>query len=116
MQGLKLFSKTNSKRHWNLASYHPPQSLTWTWILSLSVLSQEEGKWFYFSPIRTNVGLQWILTLHRVRLQWHRQRPMWYRDIWQRERERRDRDSYERYLMRSEESRPEVSEGPRTLQ
>lgn len=116
MSALKLFSRTNSKGHWNIASWHSPHSITWSWILSLSVLRRGEGRWFYFSPFRTNAGLQWILTLSRLRLQWHRQRPMWYRDALNRKRAQEDRDNYERYLMRSAASRPEVIEEHRTLQ
>lgn len=81
MNGLRFFRCTNVKRHWNLASYHPAASTTWLWILSLSVLPREESRWFYFSAFRTSVGIKWILTLPRLRLQWHRQRPMWYRDL-----------------------------------
>lgn len=110
MKGLKLFSKTNSKGHWNLASYHPPQSLTWTWILSFSLPRGDEGRWLGFHMYKTNQGRKWLLQIARCAIRWERQRPMWYRDIWQRERAKRDRDSYERYLMRSAQG--EHSAGP----
>jgi hypothetical protein len=41
---------------------------------------------------------------------------MLYRDVWAREKDRETRESYERYLMRSASSKPNVAEGNRTLQ
>lgn len=92
--GLKLLAPTNSKRRVNLASYHSRHSLTWSWILSLAV----SGAWrkpngrlrFGFSPWRTNCGGQWVLVLPFVELHWHRQRPMWFRDMFHRAREREE--------------------------
>jgi len=35
--GLKFFTKTNVKWHWNLLSRHRTHQLCWSWILSLSL-------------------------------------------------------------------------------
>lgn len=86
-KGLKLFQKTNSERTFNLASFHSPHSLTWSWILSAS---KREGAKLGFFPFRTNNGLQWVLTLPLVSFQWQRQQPMFYRDMYQRLRDEKD--------------------------
>jgi hypothetical protein len=98
--GLALFAPTNSKRSFNIASYHSPHSLTWSWILSVSF----DGIWRYppppmatrkglrlgFHPYRTNDGLQWVLTFPFVVIHWHRQREMWFRDMYRRARDREE--------------------------
>lgn len=93
MMGLALFQKTNCKRLWNIASYHSPHSLTWRWVFSFSLGWQESRRWW---PLvmwdRHNTG-----TLTLVRIPWvgmfrlSTQRPIWYRDLHQSQREERDR-------------------------
>lgn len=91
---LRLLAPTNSKRTFNLASYHSRHSLTWSWILSLSF----SGAWrkpdgrlrFAFTPWGTNTGRQWMLVLPFVALQWHRQHEMWFREMFYRVRARED--------------------------
>jgi len=91
MKGLKFFSRTSGKGCWNLASFHSPHSMTWSWILSFSLpRSRDEGRWLYFSHYRSNVGLEWSLQVARTCLRWHRQRPMWYRDCYMRLRDKQD--------------------------
>src|SRR5690242_3536459 len=90
MKGLALLRRTNDRRCWNIASWHSPHSLTWSWILSLSFPRAGEGRWLHYSGYRSNVGYQWCLQVARVALRWHRQRPMWYRDMWQRRRDELD--------------------------
>lgn len=88
--GLGLFQKTNSKGHINLAAYHSPHSLTWSWILSVSfsgawrydpAFSKRRGLRFGFSSWRNNYGRPWVLCLPWVAIEWHVQRPMWFRDL-----------------------------------
>jgi hypothetical protein len=81
MKGLRLFSRTSDQRSWNLASFHSPHSLTWSWILSFRLPRGDEGRWLGFHRWQTNDGGQWLLQIARCALQWHRQRPMWYRDL-----------------------------------
>ena len=94
---LALFHKTNSARSFNIASWHSPHSLTWSWILSVSFdgiwryppppLATRKGLRLGFHPFRTNGGLQWVLTFPFVLFHWHRQRPMWFRDLHARRRD-----------------------------
>lgn len=98
--GLKLLQRTNSPRSFNLAAYHSPHSLTWSWILSAHFdgiwryppppLATRKGLRFGFHPYRTNGGWQWVLALPFVTVQWHRQREMWFRDMFYRAREREE--------------------------
>lgn len=115
MKGLALFTHVSGGGI-NIASWHSPHSLTWSWILSIRRQRNGEGRWLGFHLRKTNVGTQWMLQFAHCTLQWHRQRPMWYREMWNRKRAREDSESYERYLMRSAEAGPNVGEGSRTLQ
>lgn len=93
MEGLALFKRTNSKGNWNLASYHSPHSLTWSWILSFSLYRGDEAKvWPIWMPHRTNVGFQWAVRFPFIGiLRMHRQRPMWFRDMYRRSEGERER-------------------------
>lgn len=102
---LSLFSKTSSRRDFNLASWHSSHSLTWSWIVSLSLqpfgfpkpfalrnsigFGAGLGQMLAFNIYRTNDGTQWSIALLWVSLEWHRQRPMWFRDIMRREWDRK---------------------------
>ena len=117
MQGLKLIRRTNSRRTWNLASYHSPHSLTWRWCLSLSLPEGDFGKWRpTFWKYRNNNGLQWAVGFLRCSLQWHVQPPMWYRDMYIRMRDERDRQAYDGYLMRSAQAEHGAEPEHRTIQ
>ncbi len=72
--GFSLFQRTSSLRTINLASWHNPRSLTWSWILSLA--REDVSRWGFF-PYRTNDGLQWVLRAGVFSLHWLRQKPMW---------------------------------------
>jgi hypothetical protein len=99
-RALQLFRRTNSPRHINIASYHSPHSLTWSWILCVTIdgiwryppppLATRKGLRFGFSPYRTNGGLQWVLALPFVTVGWRRQKEMWFRDMFYRAREREE--------------------------
>lgn len=113
--GLAVFRGTSSKRTWNIASYHSPHSLTWRWIIGLSLGSIFARPRLYVSSRNTfmggpdpfptfafNIGIAggsasknnygwqlsaWILGLH---VHFNQQRPMWYRDLYQRARDEAD--------------------------
>lgn len=115
--GLALFTRTNDRGLWNVASFHSPHSITWSWILSFRFPKKGQGRWLpFFHSYRGNNGLQWHVAFAKCGIQWQRQNPMWYRDVLNRKRDREDRESYERYLMRSAESQPGAVEEHRTLQ
>lgn len=84
MTGLSLFKRTNCKRTWNIASFHSPHSLTWSWILGFSKFGSDEARvWPLFYSYRDNNGLQWGLRVPFVGfIRWSRQREMWYRDLY----------------------------------
>lgn len=90
--GLALFTKTNSRRLWNIASYHSPHSLTWRWLIAFSLGGWEARRlWPIWMPYRTNYGLQWVIRLPWIGiLRWGQQRPMWYRDLYMRMRDEQD--------------------------
>lgn len=97
---LGLFNRTNSKRSFNIAAYHSPHSLTWSWILSVSFdgiwryppppIATRKGLRFGFHPFRTNGGLQWVLTAPFVIIHWHRQKEMWFRSLYASARDREE--------------------------
>jgi hypothetical protein len=95
MKGLALFRRTNVPGHWNLASYHSPHSITWSWILSYSLWKRGEAEFTpWFARFGTNSGLIWHVRLPLLgTLRWSRQREMYYRDMWER---RRDQDDAEK--------------------
>lgn len=95
MKGLAIMSRTSDPRTLNLASFHSPHSLTWSWILLFHRPRADEGRWLHFSSWRTNCGRQWCLQIARHALQWHRQQPMWFRDLWQKARDENDALKYQ---------------------
>ena len=99
--GLALFQKTNSPWHWNIASFHSPHSLTWSWILSFSVFKSDEGRWWpLFWSYRTNQGPHWGLRFPPFGLlTWQQQQPMWYRDLFIRRRDEAERLRSERNAL-----------------
>lgn len=88
---LNLFSATNSKRSFNIASWHSPHSLTWSWIFSVSFDAtwRKANGWprCGVHPYRTNNGLQWTAALPFVVFHWHRQPEMWFRNLFARRRD-----------------------------
>ena len=91
MNGLKFFSRPSGKCYWDIASYHSPHSMTWSWILSFNLpRSRDEGRWLYFSRHRNNAGMEGSLQVARMCLRWHRQRPIWYRDCYKLLRDKQD--------------------------
>lgn len=90
--GLALLSRTNSKGHWNLASFHSPHSLTWRWILSFSRFRSDEARilpLWWLTP--SNQGARWGFRIPFVGVvSYQTQRPMWYRELYMRRRDERD--------------------------
>lgn len=88
MKGLKFFTRTSSSRLFNIAAYHSPHSLTWSWVLSFSFERQVRPLWYGY---RTNGGYHCGLRIPLVGVfMWQKQRPMWYRDLYQRKRDEAD--------------------------
>jgi hypothetical protein len=116
MKGLKFFSRTNSRGTWNLASYHSPHSLTWRWIVSIDLPRRGEGRWrpgWYWSP--HNSGGQAYFQILKVGIRLHWQRPMWYRDMYQRARDEADGYRYQRSTFNYAAEQTEVADGGKSL-
>lgn len=64
--GLEFFTKTNSKRHWNIASRHYTHQLCWSWLLSVSFLSGYKPALFKFSRLSNSWHLRcfWLLNFN----------------------------------------------------
>jgi hypothetical protein len=134
--GFTVFRKTSSRAVWNIASYHSPHSLTWSWGLSLrrqptftfrpwaqfhggnfSGFGAGFGQLIAFSAYRNNGGWQigWSLLWHELHRS--RQQPMWFRDIYRRNVEEEDAQASARRsiigidAMVKEEYREGVSAG-----
>lgn len=84
--GLSLFSRTSSRSSFNIASYHSPHSLTWSWILSVNFdrMWRKPNGWPRAGvyPHRNNNGLQIVVTMPCIVVHLHRQREMWYKDMY----------------------------------
>lgn len=113
--GFAMLKRTSGKKSWNVASYHSPHSLTWHWLLNLSLGALFSRPRLYMSPRSTflgekdpfpsfafNIGIAgasaslnnygwqfaaWMLGLH---VHFQQQRPMWYRDLYHRARDEAD--------------------------
>ncbi|BEV43937.1 hypothetical protein [Afipia carboxidovorans] len=93
--GLAVLRRTSDRGTFNLLAYHSPDSLTWSWILSLQI---DRIAWnehanrlrFGFHPYRTNQGLQIAFLVPWICLQWHRQQSMFCRDMRLRQRDLAD--------------------------
>lgn len=91
---LSILARTSSRYSFNLASWHSAHSLTWSWIVSISL----DGEWrgsngglrFGVFPWRDNGGSQAVVALPFIVIQRHRQREMWFRDMYFRSRDRED--------------------------
>lgn len=114
--GFAVFKRTSSKRTWNLASYHSPHSLTWRWLIGLSLGSVFSRPRIFMEPRRTphfgsvnpfvgfgfnlgfggahaytnNYGWQFAAWMFGIHVHFSQQRPMWYRDLYQRARDEAD--------------------------
>ena len=90
MRGLAFLRRTSDRRCWNLVAFHSPHSLTWSWIVSWH-WGENRRFWPLWWTYRTNHGLQWGVRIPFVgHFCWSRQRPMFYRDLYQRLRNEKD--------------------------
>jgi hypothetical protein len=122
-KGLALMRKTNSKRLFNLASFHSPHSLTWSWILSLRFsegitfkprfmkdegrLSVGFGNMLSGYTCKQSGGREWEINFLTVGLHYSPQRPMWFRDMfWRADDEREALKRRIRQLERQIEEKP----------
>ncbi|WP_421359993.1 hypothetical protein [Agrobacterium rosae] len=122
-KGLALMRKTSSKGLFNLASFHSPHSLTWSWILSLR-FSERIGFKPHFRKAggslcvgfgnvlsayayKSNSGLEWQINVLTVGLHYSPQQPMWFRDMfWRADDEREALRRRVRQLERQVEAMP----------
>lgn len=113
--GFAALRRTSSKRTWNLASYHSPHSLTWRWLIGISLGGIFSRPRIYMSPRNTflgdkdpfpsfafnigiagasastnNYGWQFAAWMFGIHVHFHQQAPMWYRDLYIRARDEAD--------------------------
>lgn len=96
--GLSFLNKTNSPATFSIAAYHSPHSLTWRWLLHWCWFRGDERRatWRLLWWDRHNNGIQACLLIPFVGRFWvSTQQPMWYRDLYVRLRDERDRERYE---------------------
>lgn len=96
--------------------------MTWRWILSFSRRHKTENYiWPIWMQHRTNGGLQWTLRIPFVGLlMFIQQQPMWFSDMWRRQRDRDDADKRERpvrapAIMGRSPFKPTVIDGGRSI-
>lgn len=88
--GVDFWRRTSDLYTTNLASFHSPHSLTWSWALSfIRPRSADEGRWLGLHGYRTNTGWTVFLQVARRQLHLSRQYPMPYRTLYRRMRDRR---------------------------
>ncbi|MCW5722054.1 MAG: hypothetical protein KIS86_13015 [Devosia sp.] len=113
---LSLLSRTSDRKTINLASWHSPHSLTWRWIMSLRRhpfawpkphasantvgFGAGLGTLLSFHAYRTNGGWQWELSALWHGLHFSQQRPMWFKNMF--ERVSRERDEAQRDLRKAQ--------------
>ena len=106
--GLSLFVRLPTSRgSWNIAAWHSRHSLTWRWIVHLSRqpfgaprpyafwrggnLALGLGQLIGTNFTHTNTGWRFRVALFWIGLELLTQRPMWFCDLYRRERDERDR-------------------------
>jgi hypothetical protein len=103
--GFAAFKRTNRRWGFNIAAYHSPHSLTWRWLLHANpcqvlwwpyVQANSIGFGFGIGFASANAylshggGWNFNVTLLGLHLGFQQQRPMWYRDLYQRARDETD--------------------------
>jgi hypothetical protein len=116
--GLKLFSRTNSRKTFNLASWHSPHSLTWSWIISFrrhqimwpKPFAQRSGAslgaglgtlisaWGY----RANGHATWDVCLLWCGIHYTSQQPMWFKDMIHRSWDEEEELKHENWKLRQQ--------------
>jgi len=113
---LSLLSRTSDSKTISLAYWHSPHSLTWRWGLSLRRhplawtkpyvhrntvgFGAGLGTLLSFHAYHTNGGWQWGLCALWHGLHFDQQRPMWFKDMF--ERVSRERDEAQRDLRKAQ--------------
>lgn len=136
--GLAVLKRTSGKKSWNIASYHSPHSLTWRWLVNLSLGNMFSRPRIYMSPRETfmggsnpfpafafNIGIAgasastnnygwqfaaWLLGIH---VHFSQQAPMWYRDLYQSARDEADQLSGRAWFSDSHPNKVHVPCPPR---
>lgn len=106
--GLGILNRTSSRLRLNLLSWHSPHSLTWRWIVSVGRqplwtlkpymglqsmryghggLAIGLGQLIALRASRDNNGWQFAATFLWHALEFSQQKPVWYRDIYMRQRD-----------------------------
>lgn len=137
--GVAAFRRTSGKRSWNVASYHSPHSLTWRWLVNLSLGSVFTRPRLYMSPRETfmgvknpfsafafnigiagasastnNYGWQFAAWLLGLRIHFSQQRSMWYRDLYRRARDEADQLSCRAWFSDKHPNKVHVPPRPNT--
>jgi hypothetical protein len=95
--GFSFLNRTNSPRTFGIAAWHSPHSMTWRWLLHWSFFKADERRahWRLLHWHRNNSGVMAILFIPWAgRFDFQTQQPLWYRDVYVRERDERDRERY----------------------
>lgn len=92
MRGLQFFTKRSVQGSWNIVSWHSPHSLTWRWLFGFNLFRGDEARvrplWWSYG---TNNGLQWGFRIPFIgTVRFSQQRPMWYRDLYTKLRDKHD--------------------------
>jgi len=90
--GATFFVRTSSRRRWLIAAWHSPHSLTWRWLIDFTLLEGDARcAWPLFWKIPCKTSLQWGIRLPWLAMvSFHSQRPMWYREMYMRLRDKQD--------------------------
>lgn len=119
LRGLSVMTRTNVPGDWNLIGWHSPHSLTWSWFLGFTRFRSDEARvrplwWSYRVNGLTCADqvLQWGVRIPWLGMvSWHRQRPMWYRDLMNDERERLSEEKHDVFESGRRQGRRDVFQG-----
>lgn len=137
--GLAALKRTSGKKSWNIASYHSPHSLTWRWLVNLSLYSMVSRPRLYMSPRETfmgvsnpfpafafnigiagasastnNYGWQFAAWMFGIHVVFSQQAPMWYRDLYHRARDEADQLSGRAWFSDKHPNKVHVPPRPNT--
>ncbi len=96
---LTLFGGKSSPGIVSIAWWHSPHSLTWRW--TLCTYFKRSWRCGLFGG-RHNCGGQWIFAGPFFAVQFSLQHPMWYRDMYRSDRDKRDRERSQKHVAQSE--------------
>lgn len=85
---LSLMRKTSSRSTLNLAAWHSPHSLVWSWCASISAdrIWRKPNGWLRFGIYggKHNYGGEWMLAFPFIILRWSWQHEKWFKDMYRR--------------------------------